>query len=354
MSTASQVDSQPHEALVQAVAARTMRWNFRMWAFGESVALRGLLAASRATGDAEPLGFVRALLRSYVARGVGRSPEEHVAPGTELLLLHTIDPDDEWLDAARALAHLSSSAPMGPHGVRYRRPDLPGWRRQIWVDSMDSAPPFLARLARVTRDESYATEAVRELIGYTQLLQDERTGLLVHGFEETCGTNGQYWARGNGWAVMGLIETLALLSIRTPFVDELRQRLDALLAGLAARQHPSGLWPTVLDHPETPLDSSLAAMTVCAIDRGRSAGVLDDRYSPMRDRARAAVLDRVSPEGELTLVSDATPIGELRMYLTRPFGVFPWGQGPLLMMLCERVGGTEDPPRQPSLRSHED
>lgn len=347
MSTAPQVDPRLHQALVQTVAARTMRCPFRVWAFGESVALRGLLAASRATGDGEPLGFVRALLRSYVGRGVGRTPEEHVAPGTELLLLHALDRDEAWLEAARALANLYTLAPIGRYGVRYRRPDLPGWRRQIWVDSMDGAPPFLTRLARVTGDESYATEAVRELIGYIRLLQHEGTGLLVHGFEETCGTNGQYWARGNGWAVMGLIETLALLSHGTPFVDELRQRLDALLHGLAARQHASGLWPTILDHPETPIESSLAAMTVSAIDRGLSAGLLlDERYRAMCDRARAAVLDRVSPEGALALVSDATPIGELRMYVTRPFGIFPWGQGPLLMMLCPGVGGAEAPPLQ--------
>ncbi len=214
MSNAQQVDLQPHQALVRAAVERTMRWTFRTWGFGESVALRGLLAASRATGDREPLGFVRALLRSYVGRGVGRSPEEHVAPGTELLLLHALDGDDAWLDAARALASLYLAAPMGPHGVRYRRPDLPGWRRQIWVDSMDGAPPFLTRLARVTGDETYTTEAERELVGYTRLLQDDRTGLLVHGFEENCGTNGQYWARGNGWAAMGLIETLAFVPRR--------------------------------------------------------------------------------------------------------------------------------------------
>ena len=346
MSTAEQLDLQPDQALVRAAVERTMQWTFRTWGFGESVALRGLLAASRATGDREPLGFVRALLRSYVGRGVGRSPEEHVAPGTELLLLHALDRDDAWLGAARALANLYSAAPMGRHGVRYRRPDLPGWRRQIWVDSMDGAPPFLTRLARVTGDESYATEAVRELVGYTRLLQDDRTGLLVHGFEEACGTNGQCWARGNGWAAMGLVETLTLLPHGTSFGTELRQRLDSLLDGLAARQDASGLWPTVLDRPETPLESSLAAMTVCAIDRGRSAGLLDERYGPVRDRARAAVLDLVSAEGELALVTDATPVGELRMYVTRPFGIFPWGQGPLLMMLCPEDSGADAPPAQ--------
>jgi unsaturated rhamnogalacturonyl hydrolase len=322
-------------ALVRAVAACTMRWPFRVWAFGEAVALRGLLAAGRATGDAEPLGFVRALLRTWIGRGVGRSPEEHVAPGAELLQLHALDGDEAWLDAARSLARLFASTPIGPNGVRYLRPDLPGWRRQIWVDSMDGGPPFLAQLARVTGEESHARDAERELLGYARLLQDERSGLFIHGFEETCGANGQHWARGNGWAAMGLVETLAQLPRETAAANELRQRLMTLLAGLAARQHASGLWSTVLDRPETPLETTLAVMTVCALDRASEAGVLaSDPYRAMRDRAHTAVLEHVSATGALGLVSDATPIGELRMYATRPFGIFPWGQGPLLLMLA--------------------
>jgi unsaturated rhamnogalacturonyl hydrolase len=334
MNTTADKVSPAHDALIRAVAAPTMRWPFRVWAFGEAVALRGLLAAARATNDREPLGFVRALLRTYVARGVGRSPEEHVAPASELLLLHAVDGDEGWLDAARALAAFYLSSPLGPHGVRYRRPDLPGWRRQVWIDSMDGAPPFLARLAHITGDERHASEATRELLAYVQLLQDERSGLLIHGFEASCGKNGQHWARGNGWAAMGLAETLAWLPESAPHRNELLQRLAALLDAIAARQHDSGLWPVVLDRPETPLETTLAAMFVCALDRGSGVGLLQrNRYGTTCERARAAVLERVSPNGELGLVSDATPIGELQMYATRPFGVFPWGQGPLLLML---------------------
>jgi unsaturated rhamnogalacturonyl hydrolase len=333
--------------LILRAAATTMRWPFRVWAFGEAVALRGLLAASCATGDREPLGFVRALLRTYVGRGVARSPEEHVAPGAELLELYALDGDEGWLDAARALARLYTSTPVGPHGVRYLRPDLPGWRRQIWVDSMDGGPPFLARLARATGDEGHADEAARALLGYARLLQDERSGLFVHGFEESCGTNGQHWARGNGWAAMGLVETLAWLPRETAAASELQQRLVALLEGLAARQQASGLWSTVLDRPETPLETTLATMSVVAIERASEAGLLSiDPYQTLRDRARAAVLARVSAAGELDLVSDATPVGELRMYATRPFGIFPWGQGPLLLMLAKDSRAEEQKSRR--------
>jgi unsaturated rhamnogalacturonyl hydrolase len=345
MISAAASDAERYRALVRAVVVRTMRWPFRMWAFGEAVALRGLLSAGRATGDGRPLGFVHALLRAYVGRGVGRSPEEHVAPASELLTAYSLDGDDTWLDAARRLAGFNASAPMGPNGVRYRRPDLAGWRRQIWVDSMDGIPPFLARLARVTQDESHAQEAIRELAGYGRLLQDERGGLFMHGFEESCGRNGQHWARGNGWAAMGLAETLASLPGPGPHADELQQRLVALLDALAAWQHPCGLWSTVVDRPETPLETTLAAMIVCAIDGAWRAGLLPgEQHRAMRDRAHAAVLGHVSEEGELALVSDATPIGELRMYATRPFGIFPWGQGPLLLMLA---GPGSEPRNQP-------
>jgi hypothetical protein len=46
------------------------------------------------------------------------------------------------------------------------------------------------------------------------------------------------------------------------------------------------------------------------------------------------MLAHVGADGALALVSDATPVGEHHGYATRPFGVFPWGQGPLLLTLA--------------------
>jgi hypothetical protein len=47
--------------------------------------------------------------------------------------------------------------------------------------------------------------------------------------------------------------------------------------------------------------------------------------------------EQIAPDGTLQLVSDATPVGALSTYATRPFGVFPWGQGPLLLALCQEI-----------------
>ena len=105
---------------------------------------------------------------------------------------------------ARRLAALNASFPLNTFGARMHRPDLPGWRKQIWVDSMDVDAPFLLKLGSITNDESYVDQGLNELLGYARALQvesnNETDGLFWHGYEEDCGTNGKLWARGNGWA----------------------------------------------------------------------------------------------------------------------------------------------------------
>jgi unsaturated rhamnogalacturonyl hydrolase len=315
--------------------AATMQWNFRVWGFGEAIALRGLLRAGDLLGDAEPIGFVHGLLRSWLGRGVARSNEDHVGAGRELIDMHRRTGDGRFLDAARRLAELNAGFPKGPTGARYHRTDTPGWRWQIWVDCMDVDGPFLAALAHATGEARYFDQAAEELLGYARALQSGN-GLLFHGFERDCGQNGQLWARGNGWALMGLVDTLALLPREHGSWAELHQRTLALVAALGAVQHASGLWHTVIDEPSTYLESTLAAMTAYALRDGFALGlIVADSPGDPRRRARAAMHAEIAPDGTLGLVSDATPVGALSTYATRPFGVFPWGQGPLLLALCQ-------------------
>ncbi|HET9445914.1 MAG TPA: glycoside hydrolase family 88 protein, partial [Steroidobacteraceae bacterium] len=128
---------------IGAVAAVAMRWNYRVWGFGEAIALRGLLAAGDVLGDPAPFGFVHGVMRTWLGRGVARSNEDHVGAGRELIELYKRTHDVQFLDAAKKLAALNASFPTGPNGERYHRGDTPGWRWQIWVDCMDVDGPFL-------------------------------------------------------------------------------------------------------------------------------------------------------------------------------------------------------------------
>ena len=328
--------------MLRKVADCTARWPFRMWGFGEGIALRGLFAAYRVSGDADYYEFAQSLLKTYVERGVAKGNEEHIAPGTELLLVYEENGDEAFLDAAKELAALNASFPANRFGARMHRPDMPGWRQQIWVDCLDVDAPFLVRLGRITGDESYTQQGLEEILGYTRALQvegaGEPSGLFWHGYEMKCGNNGQLWARGNGWALMGLVETLKLLPEMSEGRSELVERLQRLCYALKRYQHSDGLWSTVVVEPETYLESTLAVMVAFALRDAFDASLLDEKiFGEMERKARSAALRCVDQEGALGLVSDATPISELNMYATRPFGVFPWGQGPLLLMLAQNA-----------------
>jgi unsaturated rhamnogalacturonyl hydrolase len=322
---------------LRKVADATMRWNFRVWGFGEAIALRGLLRAGDVLGDPEAFGFVHGILRSWLGRGVAKTNDDHVGAGRELIELHRRTGDPKFLEAARRLAALNHSFPRGECGARYHRTDTPGWRWQIWVDCMDVDGPFLAALAQATGEDRFFDQAADELLGYARALQDE-SGLFYHGYERDCGRNGQLWARGNGWALMGLVDTLVLLPRSHESWAELHDRLVRLVDALAPLQDSVGLWHTVVDDPATYLESTLAAMTAYALHEGFAHGLLDrEAYRDLERRARAAMHEQIAPDGTLQLVSDATPVGALSTYATRPFGVFPWGQGPLLLALCQEI-----------------
>ncbi len=77
-------------------------------------------------------------------------------------------------------------------------------------------------------------------------------------------------------------------------------------------------------------------MFVVASRSAKAAGLrLSDAIENAVRAALEAVRLQVSGNGALGLVSEATPVGQFSTYATRPFGVFPWGQGPLLLMECE-------------------
>ena len=133
---------------------------------------------------------------------------------------------------------------------------------------------------------------------------------------------------------MGLSETLEVLPPTHPAFAELRERLAALVDALAPRQDAGGLFHTVLTDETSYLETLFAAMLAACVPLAIDHTLVDPRHADMAIRARAAVLAHVDADGALALVSDATPVGEHHVYTTRPFGIFPWGQGPLLLMLA--------------------
>lgn len=102
-------------------------------------------------------------------------------------------------------------------------------------------------------------------------------------FENACGANGEVWARGNGWALLGLVETLRYLPENHSARRELIERLTLLSQGLRKTQAFSGLWHTVIPNPATYEESTLAAMNAYTLREAVAGALLPE--APSRQNA---------------------------------------------------------------------
>jgi unsaturated rhamnogalacturonyl hydrolase len=197
--------------------------------------------------------------------------------------------------------------------------------------------PFLAMLGRRANDPERMALAVELVLSHARVLQDGSSGLFSHGFDDAAGTpNRVHWGRGQGWALLGLVDTLHLLPPDQPGVDEIRERLGALVEGLARNEQEAGRWSTVVDRHETYLESSVSAFVALGIGRAIRWELVSPAYLGLVQRALTAMVEQLSPDGELLGVSDATPVGaDAGHYDARPLGSHPWGQGPALLAAIE-------------------
>ncbi len=323
--------------VARAAAAHATGYPYKVWGFGEDIALRALLELADALAEPTLVDFVADVARRG-RRNAPLAPADHVAPGVVLLELHDRLDDGGFLDHALALGRLLTSFPVAD-GVAVHRRDLEGWQATVWVDCMALDGPFLARLARATGDGAWADHAASALLGYARVLQDPDTGLFVHGYDVgTHRASAVRWGRGNGWALHGLVDALEALPTDHAGASEARERLARLIGALRDRQHPSGRWTTVLDDTTSPLEASTAAFFASGALKARRLGLLPTALAAtldrMIDRAIAAVAEDAGADGGL-VVSNATPVGTRATYVDRPSGVFPWGQGPLLLTYLE-------------------
>lgn len=329
--------------LAESAAEAIVSYGFRRWGFGEEIALRALLEASDVLHRLDFRRFVEDLVGNWARAHESYVPADHVAPGLVLLDLYRSSGDSTLLEAATRLGALYETFPI-QHGIPVHRPDIVDHLSSIWVDCLAVDAPFLFELARATSEPAFARLGRRHLHSYLSALKDPASGFYTHGYDVLARSpNAVHWGRGNAWALTGLVFALE----HAPEEDTgLRAFLKAealsLADSMAALQDSTGDWYTIVDDPSSPIEPSVAAFYAAVLRRAHRLLILPPTAATKAaaESATRAVLDQMSPDG-LLFVSSATPIGDRATYVDRPSGIFPWGQGPALLTLCEaiRAGG---------------
>jgi unsaturated rhamnogalacturonyl hydrolase len=321
--------------LIRSIAHQTMQYPFKVWGFGEGIALEALAEASDVTDDASYWSFILDLFDRWVSRPLQES--DHSAPGMLLLVAYERTGDARYLTCAHQLADHMLALPTHS-GAALHRPQHPDYHDYLYVDCMEVDGPFLCKLAAVTDNSTLFDAGAAQVLAYARLLQDDDTGLFYHQYNQsTKAVNGAFWGRGNGWALLGLLKTLMLLPTTHSDYSETRQRFEYLANALIGLQAASGGWHTVLDRPDSYEETSLPAMFGYGLLKAFKLNLLDRDVTAIVERAWHAAGDSIR-DGRLTGVSIATPPGNAEHYAQIAVGEgFPWGQGPLLLFALERM-----------------
>lgn len=364
-------EATPHRddpALVERVADALLQLQYKTWDFGDSVAFEALIAASDRLGDERWARFAHGWGRAWATRSRPFARLDCTVPGRalallgerygDLQLLSTLTDLAAYLRERRVLDGVYETWDASPLLEPYRA-DHPTDRDRrllaappagVFVDCLHFDPPFFTALGRVTGDRALVETGVDQALGYVRLLQRD-DGLFDHFVlrgEE--GSFGPGWGRGQGWAALGLLETIHELGrLCDPRFAEAETTLRAsaarLLERMAALQRPDGHWDVVVDRPDSGDEFSTAGFMAHAMADAVGLGVGDAvLLSASSAAARAAVLASLDADAQLREVSAAVYASTVpEHYEAVPRGyVVPWGQGPALLALASRATTVHD------------
>jgi unsaturated rhamnogalacturonyl hydrolase len=212
------------------------------------------------------------------------------ANGEALILAARITRDpilQAGLDAM--LDYLMKTAPRSSDGTLFHVMDA----KEVWVDSMYMAPPFLAIAGQVD-------EAIRQIHGIKIRLWNSEAKLYAHIWNEDrkAFTRAAHWGVGNGWAAAGITRVIRTLP-ETQLSDRqnLQEHVKEIIDGCLVHQRQDGLFHDVVDDPGTFVETNLAQMLAYSIYRGTVGRWLPSGYQEFADKMRKAVHQKVDDSG---------------------------------------------------------
>jgi rhamnogalacturonyl hydrolase YesR len=152
----------------------------------------------------------------------------------------------------------------------------------LWVDDLYMCIPFLCRYYKITGDSAYMEEAVKQMHQYFNYLFMSDVKIMAHVYNfRFQAHNSISWGRGNGWALLALVEILECLPAEHPYKVELLSMFNELSDGIASLQGINGMWHQIVTDPDSYEETSCTAMFACAFAKGIRNGWLEhpDRFA---------------------------------------------------------------------------
>ncbi|MFI3312066.1 beta-galactosidase BglB [Ewingella allii] len=311
------------------------------WEWTHGIGLYGIYQYYQQTGDDQMRAIIDDWFTARLAEGTPTKNVNTVCPFLTLAYRYEETRNPAWKPylerwAEWVMHEMPRTEKRGIQHIVYNNENS----QQMWDDTLMMSVMPLAKIGKLLGRPEFIEEATYQFLLHIQYLMDRQTGLWFHGW--TFGGQHNFaqarWARGNSWITVAIPEFIELLDLPEGNATRryLLQVLESQIAALAACQDESGLWHTLLDDPNSYLESSAAAGFAYGILKAVRKRYIDSSYAPVAEKAVRGVIKQINPAGELTGVSFGTAMGsDLDYYRQIPITSMPYGQAMAVLCLSE-------------------
>jgi len=323
------------------------------WNWGEGVLMYGMWKAYESTGKTEYYNYVKSYIDSYVDEDGTVTAHidntwyvNRVSPAIILPYLYNKTKDKKYLSAADTIIdYLINSCPRTSDGAFVHVND-----DELWVDTLYMATIFLALMGELKNDYTMLNEAVNQILLHANHLLDLEEKLYYHGWDE----NGDrtwadpvthrspcLWSRGNGWALLAILEVIECLPQGFPKKQLLISMVQDQIKRIVYYQdNETGMWYTIIDkkgHYRNYLESSSSAMFVYGIRRAIERGYISNEYMTVADNGNNGLNTKIKlDKNNLAVISGSscgTGVADYNYYVNvHTEDNLPWGIAAFLMM----------------------
>lgn len=211
---------------------------------------------------------------------------------------------------------------------------------QLWDDTLMMTVLPLAKIGKIFNIPEYVEEAKKQFLIHAEYLMDKKTGLWFHGWNFNRRDNyaGALWARGNCWITIAIPEIIEILDLKKgePITDWLLALLNTQIKALASLQDESGLWHTLLNDPDSYVESSGSAGIAYGILKAVHERYVDPKYAEVAEKAIRGLLKQIDENGEVQNVSVGTGLeDDLDYYRNIDKTSMPYGQSLTVLAFTE-------------------
>ncbi len=315
---------------------------FDEWDWEIGVGLYGDFRAAQASGNRAALERIARWYDWQIGRGLPKRQVNSTAPLLAMTLLAGELGRDDWDDvifnwAEWLVCEMPKTEEGGfQHTVKERDND-----RQLWDDTLFMAVLFLAAAGKHHQRADWVEEAHYQFLTHVRHLGDVPSGLFFHGWNFI----GRHhyaralWARGNAWLTIAIPELFRIAPPQGPVRRYLIEVLATQVETLSRLQRDDGMFHTLLDDPQSPVEASGTAGIAYGVLAAVRLGLLPETHLALVTKAQDAILKRVDDQGYLLDVSDGTPMGpDLDFYRRIPNLPTPYGQSLGSLFLLELQG----------------